>query len=174
MTAAGAGNLAKTGYTFTGWNTSANGSGTPYAPGATFTMSAAFITLYAQWSMNTCTVSFNSDGGSLVGSQVVAYGSATSPPLSPAQVGYSFAGWYTDQALTIPFNFTTPITASITLYAKWATNTYAVSFNGHGGGLVASENIAYHSVAATPASPTKTTGMFLDRLVCRSGFNYPL
>ena len=44
-------NLARTGYTFTGWNTAANGSGTEQAEGSTFTMGSSEVTLYAQWSL---------------------------------------------------------------------------------------------------------------------------
>jgi len=43
------GDLVKTGYTFTGWNTAADGSGTDHAVGSTFTMGAADVTLYAKW-----------------------------------------------------------------------------------------------------------------------------
>jgi uncharacterized repeat protein (TIGR02543 family) len=43
------GSLVKTGYTFDGWNTAADGSGTDYAPAATFQMPASNTTLYAQW-----------------------------------------------------------------------------------------------------------------------------
>jgi uncharacterized repeat protein (TIGR02543 family) len=43
------GNLVRTNYTFSGWNTSANGSGTTYAAGATFSMGSSNITLYALW-----------------------------------------------------------------------------------------------------------------------------
>ena len=43
------GSLVKTGYTFTGWNTAANGSGTSYIAGNTFTMGSSNVTLYAQW-----------------------------------------------------------------------------------------------------------------------------
>jgi M6 family metalloprotease-like protein/uncharacterized repeat protein (TIGR02543 family) len=50
------GSLTKTGYTFAGWNTAANGSGSPYAPSATFSMSAANTTLYAQWTQLTVAV----------------------------------------------------------------------------------------------------------------------
>ena len=49
--------FTRTGYTFTGWNTVANGSGTPYAAGATFSISAN-TTLFAQWSENMTTVNF--------------------------------------------------------------------------------------------------------------------
>ena len=49
------GSLAKTGYTFTGWNTAADGSGTDYAAGETFSMGTANVTLYAQWELNLTT-----------------------------------------------------------------------------------------------------------------------
>ncbi|MBD2862231.1 RCC1 domain-containing protein [Paenibacillus oceani] len=47
------GSLSRTGYTFAGWNTAADGSGTSYAGGSTYTMSTANVTLYAQWLDNT-------------------------------------------------------------------------------------------------------------------------
>ncbi len=49
----------KTGYTFAGWNTQANGLGTAYSPGDTFTMGAANITLYAQWTANQYSVTYD-------------------------------------------------------------------------------------------------------------------
>ena len=52
------GALVKTGYTFAGWNTAANGSGTSYAGGATFTMGSANVTLYAKWTPS-CTYSIS-------------------------------------------------------------------------------------------------------------------
>jgi uncharacterized repeat protein (TIGR02543 family) len=51
-TVAGQGDLAKTGYTFEGWNTKADGSGTSYASGASLTVPAYNVTLYAQWLPN--------------------------------------------------------------------------------------------------------------------------
>ncbi|MEI6674785.1 MAG: alpha-L-fucosidase [Verrucomicrobiota bacterium] len=54
VTVLGAGSIARTGYTFTGWNTVAIGGGTPYAQGATFSITAN-TTLYAQWLINTYT-----------------------------------------------------------------------------------------------------------------------
>lgn len=49
------GSLAKTGYTFTGWNTAADGSGTHYDAGDQFDMGTANVTLYAQWELNLST-----------------------------------------------------------------------------------------------------------------------
>jgi len=51
VTVLGAGSLTKTGYTFSGWNTAANASGTSYQPGGTFSMPAANVTLYAKWTV---------------------------------------------------------------------------------------------------------------------------
>ena len=51
------GNLVKTGYTFAGWNTQADGSGTDRAEGSTFTMGAADVTLYAKWTSSVATLS---------------------------------------------------------------------------------------------------------------------
>lgn len=53
----------RTGYTFRGWNTKSDGSGTSYAAGASYTANAA-LALYAQWAINTWTVSYNANGGS--------------------------------------------------------------------------------------------------------------
>jgi uncharacterized protein (TIGR02145 family)/uncharacterized repeat protein (TIGR02543 family) len=128
---ANAGNLAKTGFTFAGWNTAADGSGTSYAAGATFTMGTANVTLYAKWTVAVLTVKFNSNGGSAVDSQNVTYNATATSPAATTRSGYIFAGWYSDQALTVQFAFTTPITSAMTLYAKW-TQVYAVTYNGNG------------------------------------------
>ena len=53
-----------TGYTFTGWDTAANGSGTDYAGGATYTLpNSGTDTLYAQWQINTVTLAYDPQGG---------------------------------------------------------------------------------------------------------------
>jgi|WetSurMetagenome_2_1015567.scaffolds.fasta_scaffold00108_35 uncharacterized protein (TIGR02145 family)/uncharacterized repeat protein (TIGR02543 family) len=127
---ANTGNLARTGYTFTGWNTLADGGGTLYAGNATFTIAAANVTLYATWTVAVYTVRFNSNGGSGVDSQNVTYNATATAPAAPAKSGFVFAGWYSDQALTSQFSFTTPIVAPITLYAKW-TPVYTVTYNGN-------------------------------------------
>ncbi len=142
------GSLARTGYTFAGWNTAADGSGTPYAAGATFTIGNANVTLYAKWTIAILSVKFNTNGGSVVDSQLVAYNSLATAPAAPTKTGNVFAGWYSDQTLTSPFSFTAPIVASITLYAKWAP-VYTVTYNGNGntGGTAPADNGSYISGA---------------------------
>lgn len=57
------GGLMRTGYTFAGWNTAANGSGTSYSGGAPFPMGTVDVMLYAQWTMNpTHTMTYNANG----------------------------------------------------------------------------------------------------------------
>lgn len=67
------------------------------------------ITLY--------TVTFNSNGGSDVPGQIRANAAATKPDSRKA--GYTIVGWYTDEACTAAYDFTQPVTDSVTLYAKW-------------------------------------------------------
>jgi uncharacterized repeat protein (TIGR02543 family) len=128
-TALNANSFTKTGYTFAGWNTQANGSGSAYAAGASYPFTSS-VTLYAQWSINSYSVIFNSNGGSVVTSQTVAYNSTATAPTAPTKTGYTFTGWYSDASLTSAFDFTTSITAATTLYAKWTAvvpNTFTVT-----------------------------------------------
>lgn len=67
------------------------------------------ITLY--------TVTFNSNGGSDVPEQIRANAAATKP--DSRRAGYALVGWYTDEACTATYDFTQPVTDSVTLYAKW-------------------------------------------------------
>ncbi len=67
----------------------------------------------------TYTVTFNSNGGSAVNAQTIESGAKATKPTDPTREGYTFGGWYTDEACTQAFNFDTAISANITLYAKW-------------------------------------------------------
>lgn len=68
------------------------------------------------------TVTFNSKGGTAVRKQTVVDGELATEPADPNKAGYVFLGWYTDEALTQEFDFATPITGNITLYAGWEVN----------------------------------------------------
>ena len=61
--ASNSGSLVRTGYTFDGWNTAADGSGTSYAERALYGVDAA-VTLYAKWTANSLTITYNSQEGS--------------------------------------------------------------------------------------------------------------
>ncbi len=90
--------LEKTGHTFAGWNTAANGTGTSYAAGANYTVNAA-VTLFAKWTPNTYTVTFNSMGATTAANpttKTVTFPATTvgSLPTDPQRTGYTFDGWY--------------------------------------------------------------------------------
>ncbi len=66
-----------------------------------------------------CTVTFDSNGGTAVPAARVKTWATVEPPVAPIRNGYLFDGWYTDWTLTTAYDFSTPVAASITLYAKW-------------------------------------------------------
>ena len=90
---------------------------TPYS--GPVTMPAADITAYAKWTANSYTITFNSNGGSSVTAITAPYGSTISAPAAPTKTGYTFAGWYSDVALTTAYTFTTMPAGNTTAYAKW-------------------------------------------------------
>ena len=68
----------------------------------------------------TYTVTFNSWGGSAVAAQTVEKGAKVTEPSAPTLEGYTFAGWYTDEACTTQWNFATGVVdRNLELYAKW-------------------------------------------------------
>ncbi|MGE5670951.1 MAG: InlB B-repeat-containing protein, partial [Fibrobacterota bacterium] len=138
------GNLTKTGYGFSGWNTTANGTGTTFLQGAPYTANAS-CALFALWKIDSLLVTFNSNDGSTVPSKMVAYGGSVQEPAAPTKAGSAFAGWYANQSLTTPFDFSTTITAARTLYAKW-NPVYNVVYLANGGsGSVPVDNNEYTS-----------------------------
>ena len=179
--------FSRSGYSFNGWNTKADGSGDPYADKAVITLTSDLV-LYAQWKENSsgggggnppapgpgpeteyCTVSFNMlDHGDPVSSQKVQKGTRAEQPADPVAEGFVFEGWYTSAECKEGelFDFNTPITADITLYAKWTERdgqtVYTVSFNlmGHGDPIAPIEIISGNKVRR-PADPVDTDYDFI-------------
>ena len=80
------------------------------------------------------TITFNSNDGSSVESQNVNAGEKlTEPTPAPTKEGFTFDGWYEDSTFSKKFDFNTPITDSMTLYAKWTENKYTLTFDANGG-----------------------------------------
>lgn len=72
------------------------------------------------------TVTFDSQGGSGVTSQSVAYGGKATEPTAPTREGYTFSGWYTDTTYATAWNFASDtVTGNMTLYAKWTIGDHA-------------------------------------------------
>ena len=112
-------------YKFLGWSTEENGKNNLWDFDTVLTSS---ITLYAQWNQ-LFNVSFdlnNSESfiANVPTSQSVEDGTLVVRPDDPTIYGFEFLGWYTDKACTKAFDFETPITSRLTLYAKWEDGTY--------------------------------------------------
>jgi len=134
----------RSGFTFQYWNTAANNSGTSYSSGASYAGNAA-LTLFAIWSANTYTVTYDPNGGSVDPvSQVKLYGSTygkasdgtgDAPMPIPTLAGHTFSGWYTAASggTKITDSDTVSITGNTTFYAQWTTNTYTVTYDPNGG-----------------------------------------
>lgn len=116
-TTATANQFTRTGYTFTGWNTKADGTGTAYHAGAPIAYPAEgkTLTLYAQWKVSSHTVTFDANGGSTVASQTVDDKAKAKEPTS-TRSGWTLDGWYLDG---VKYDFNTPVTRDITLKAGW-------------------------------------------------------
>ena len=111
----------RTGYTFEGWYTAKSGGSQVYMSTA---MDASNATVYAHWTANTYTATFDSNGGSAVASQKVQYGSRISRPADPTRTGYTFQGWYTAKNGGTRYDFDKAVTGDVTLYARWAVITF--------------------------------------------------
>ena len=126
----------RSGYTFVGWNTSSNGTGTSYANGArvyNLRSAGGSISLYAQWKRNaqTYTISYNANGGTGgPGSKQVEVGqSAVLSTWAPTRAGYDFMGWNTradgwgdEYQAGSSYSSNTGANGSVTLYAYWRRN----------------------------------------------------
>lgn len=67
-------------------------------------------------------ITFHSNGGSQVATQSAVMNTAVSRPVDPQRDGYTFAGWYIDESLTIAYDFKAAVTKNLNLYAKWTSN----------------------------------------------------
>ena len=140
------------------------------------------MTLYAKWRDNgTCKdshlVDFDSNGGSYVKPQEIEDGKLVMRPGNPTRECYDFVGWYIDSALTKKYDFTTPVTSDMTLYAKWrdngtCNNTYTVKFNSNGGSYVSSQEIDEGNRANEPNDPVRSGYTFLGWYLNGSKFNF--
>lgn len=143
---------SKDGHSFGGWFTDA-------ALTKPFTSKnvVSGFKLYAKWILNTVPtykVTFKTDA-SVSNDVTVEEGTKVSRPNDPSKAGYTFAGWYSDEACTSEFNFDTQITSDTTVYAKWTINSYIVSFETYGGSETASQTVTYGSKATVPAQPQR-------------------
>ena len=127
----------RTGYTFLRWNTSENGTGTNYSPGASYSGNSP-LTLYAIWSANSYSIKFNANGGTgTMADQGMTYGAAANLKSNAfTRAGHSFLGWATSSAGGVVYkngasvsNLVSTAGGSITLYAVWSINAITITFD---------------------------------------------
>ena len=159
----------RNGYTFLGWNTQADGNGTAYATGATYThdQDGGTVTLYAKWTpwkhvlhynKNVPTSSTSQTVSNMPVDQTKTFGQLmTISNLVPTRKGYTFAGWYTQSNGTGTkydpgSNYAADQNGgTVNLYAKWTPWTYNIKYD---------QNVKSTSSSKTvtdmPAAQTKT------------------
>ena len=118
--------MTREGYTFDGWYDNNDFSGSSVTMISPTDTDAK--TFYAKWTINSYSVTFNSNDGSDIDSQTVDYGNTVAEPTAPTKNGYTFAGWYSDEGLVSAYDFSTTVTSDITLYAKWTKNSSGGSY----------------------------------------------
>ena len=151
----------KTGYTFAGWYAEAGlttligNGGTSYSP-------TNDQTLYAKWTTGTYTLTYNyngaTGGNATASSSYTTGGTAITLP-TPTKTNYTFGGWYSDAGLTTQVTGTQTPSANATLYAKWTSNTFTLTYNYNGatgGNTTASDTYTTGGTAITLPTPTKT------------------
>jgi len=129
--------ISNPGFTFTGWNTATDGSGTEYAAGAPFTFSGN-QTLYAQWSPDTYSVTYSYGGGvAIVGSSSFVVGTAALILPTPTFNSNTFDGWFSAEVggtlVGVGGSSYVPVN-SIELFAQWTSTAIDVlTFDANGG-----------------------------------------
>ena len=98
------------------------------------------------------TVTFQSEGGSEVASQIRANTPAAQPD-NPTKEGHTFIGWYNGES---EWNFADAVATDLTLTAKWTANWYTITFDTAGGSEVPSITQDYGTAITPPAAPTRT------------------
>lgn len=121
----------KAGYVFTGWFTQPTG-GALVTPTDTY-LATENTRLYAQWTLSSYSVSFNSNGGSAANPSVksVTFGSPYGELPTVTRAGYTFAGWFTELTggTLIQIDSLVSRTENHTLYARWNQNSITVTFD---------------------------------------------
>lgn len=116
--------LTLDGYTFDGWfleDTFEN-------PASILVLNRESRTIYASFTPIVYTIDFEARGGDVVASITADFNSNIEEPTAPTRAGYTFDGWYTDQALTEEFEFDTMPLNGETLYAKWTAVPFTLSY----------------------------------------------
>ena len=137
------------GYTFGGWN-KVDGTAWNYASDKV----TDNITLYAKWTANTYTITFDTAGGSEIAPITQEYGTHIIAPADPTREGYTFIGWDMEIPTTMPAE-------NMTVTAQWEINRYTITFDTAGGSEIAPITQDYGSAVTSPADPIRAGYTFI-------------
>ena len=112
------------------------------------------MTLTAKWTVNSYTITFDTDGGSAIDPITQDYGTAIIAPADPTREGYTFMGWDKAIPATMP-------AGDMTITAQWRINRYTVTFDTNGGSAVAPITQDYGTAITAPADPTREGYTFM-------------
>jgi uncharacterized repeat protein (TIGR02543 family) len=141
-------------------------------PFTTVLMPLNGMTIYAKWTINQYTISFEENGGSLVTDITEDYDTVVTEPVEPTQLAKNFLGWYIDSEFSELYVFSTMPAEDITVYAKWEDTLYTISFEENGGSEVADIIDIYQATVLEPAEPTRD-GHIFDGFYEDAGFTAP-
>lgn len=147
--------ISRTGYTFTGWNTKNNGSGTHYDAESTHSRfvsaNGGKITLYAEWSLDTYSITYNLNDGDIANTRATnsiknpeSYNTTKAITLvNPTRDGFTFVGWYavpdpdlTDKNVKKITSIPKGSAGDKVFYAVWKENSLNIKFGPNGGKFI--------------------------------------
>jgi uncharacterized repeat protein (TIGR02543 family) len=145
----------KTGYTFQGWYDADTGGNqvTQIAAGST-----GGKTLYARWSANGYTVTFDAQGGEVEpASQQVTYDATYGTLPEVTKAGHTFQGWFTEATggTEVTAETTVKTAEDHTLYAQWEISEYTITFVTDGGTAIDPIKADYGTAITAPSDPTR-------------------
>ena len=133
------------------------------------------LELFAEWEeVEKHTVTFNTNGGSLIAEEEVYDGEKLEKPEDPTKENNEFGGWYTDADLENEYDFNNPVTTNLDLYAKWNVNEtipekHTVTFVTNGGSTIEPIEVDHNTAVTKPADPTRDNytfnGWYSDELL---------
>jgi uncharacterized repeat protein (TIGR02543 family) len=138
----------KEGYTFVAWYEEET-----FVTPITDIAVEADITVYADWTLNSYTLTYDVNGGSAIAPELYDYDETIVQPADPTKAGLTFDGWYLDDGTFLQeYTFGTMPAGDFTIYAKWNA---VLTFVSNGGSAEASQTVLEGSVIVEPSDPTR-------------------
>ena len=167
----------KSGHRFIGWSTSSTATTATYSDKqavVSLTETSATVTLYAVWSTNAYTVTFDANGGSEANPKTISgdYGTKLGFLPTTSRTGYTLKGWYTATSGGTKITAETKISGNTTYYAQWDPNTIKITLNKNGGSGGTSAFWYKYGISKFYSNQECTTQITAITRPSRDGYNY--